>query len=199
MSPHRSALNSAVLAAAVLLLVTTGCSEESTPPKPGPSGDAGSSAPAAVPEEKGSAAPIMLDVTADKTHAVQPGDEIRIELNQAPILLWIYTPHWAPIKYEGEWVDFPRYTDECYKDPKWGMNPDKAYDCGKPRGWIKKVGWKGGEEKWPNAYQAVRNFRITNQEMGAMVGRVDLDGKSVDEVVAAWMEKNRDHWMAWTQ
>ena len=89
---------------------------------------------------------------------------------QAPILLWIYTPHWAPIKYEGEWVDFPRYTDECYKDPKWGMNPDKAYDCGKPRGWIKKVGWKGGEEKWPNAYQAVRNFRITNQEMGAMVG-----------------------------
>ena len=27
---------------------------------------------------------------------------------KAPILLWIYTPHWAPIKYEGEWVDFPR-------------------------------------------------------------------------------------------
>ena len=81
MSPHRFALNSAVLAAAVLLLVTTGCSEESTPPKPGPSGGAGSSAPAAVPEEKGSAAPITLDVIADKTHAVQPGDEIRIELN----------------------------------------------------------------------------------------------------------------------
>ena len=118
---------------------------------------------------------------------------------KAAILLWIYTPHWAPIKYEGEWVDFPRYTDECYKDPKWGMNPDKAYDCGKPRGWIKKVGWKGGEEKWPNAYRAVRNFAISNQEMGEMVGRVDLDGKSVDEVVAAWMEKNKDGWMAWTQ
>ena len=94
---------------------------------------------------------------------------------------------------------FPRYTDECYKDPKWGMNPDKAYDCGKPRGWIKKVGWKGGEEKWPNAYQAVRNFQITNQEMGEMVGRVDLEGKSVDEVVAAWMAENKDNWMAWTK
>ena len=116
-----------------------------------------------------------------------------------PILLWIYTPHWAPIKYEGEWVDFPRYTDECYKDPTWGMNPDKAYDCGKPRGWIKKVGWKGGQEKWPNAYQAVRNFQITNQEMGEMVGRVDLEGKSVDEVVAAWMAENKDRWMAWTK
>ena len=118
---------------------------------------------------------------------------------EAPILLWIYTPHWAPIKYEGEWVDFPRYTDECYKDPSWGMNPDKAYDCGKPRGWIKKVGWKDGEAKWPNAYQAVRNFQITNQEMGEMVGQVDLDGMSVDEVVAAWMESNRDRWMEWTQ
>ena len=74
---------------------------------------------------------------------------------KAPILLWIYTPHWAPIKYEGEWVDFPRYTDECYKDPKWGTNPDKAFDCGKPRGWIKKVGWKDGESKWPKAYEAI--------------------------------------------
>ena len=26
---------------------------------------------------------------------------------QAPILLWIYAPHWAPAKYEGEWVEFP--------------------------------------------------------------------------------------------
>jgi len=118
---------------------------------------------------------------------------------QAPILLWIYTPHWAPIKYEGEWVDFPRYTDECYSDPAWGINPDKAYDCGKPRGWIKKVGWKGGEEKWPNAYRAIRNFTLTNQEMGLMVGEVDLAGKSVDDVVAAWMAANTDRWTAWTQ
>ena len=29
-----------------------------------------------------------------------------------PILLWVYTPHWAPIKYEGEWVEFPSYSDE---------------------------------------------------------------------------------------
>ncbi|MCH8000572.1 MAG: ABC transporter substrate-binding protein, partial [Proteobacteria bacterium] len=62
---------------------------------------------------------------------------------KAPILAWVYTPHWAPIKFEGEWVDFPRYTPECYNDPSWGLNKDMAYDCGKPRGWIKKVGWKG--------------------------------------------------------
>jgi glycine betaine/proline transport system substrate-binding protein len=45
---------------------------------------------------------------------------------QAPILLWIYTPHWATAKYQGEWVEFPKYTPECYSDPSWGVNPDMA-------------------------------------------------------------------------
>ncbi|HSR55186.1 MAG TPA: ABC transporter substrate-binding protein, partial [Alphaproteobacteria bacterium] len=110
---------------------------------------------------------------------------------KAPVLAWVYTPHWAPIKFRGEWVDFPRYTDECYNDPKWGMNPDMAYDCGKPRGWIKKVGWKGGEKKWPCAYRAIRNFKVTNQEIGEMIGEVDLEGKDVDQVVEAWISGNK--------
>ena len=118
---------------------------------------------------------------------------------KAPVLAWVYTPHWAPIKYKGEWVNFPRYTEECYNDPKWGTNPDMAFDCGKPRGWIKKVGWKAGEQKWPCAYRAVRNFKITNQEMGEMVGAVDLDGREVDEVVAQWIKDNEGTWKPWTQ
>jgi glycine betaine/proline transport system substrate-binding protein len=118
---------------------------------------------------------------------------------QAPILAWIYTPHWAPIKFKGEWVNFPKYTDECYDDPAWGMNTDMAYDCGKPRGWIKKVGWKGGEETWPCAYQAVRNFEIDNQTMGEMIGRVDLEGQEVDAVVEDWINANQDTWKKWTE
>jgi glycine betaine/proline transport system substrate-binding protein len=117
----------------------------------------------------------------------------------APVLAWIYTPHWAPIKFQGEWVDFPRYEDACYEDPSWGINPDLAYDCGKPRGWIKKVGWAGGEAKWPCAYEAVRNFRIDNQSMGEMIGEVDLEGRDLEEVVEEWMENNAETWAAWTQ
>ena len=101
---------------------------------------------------------------------------------KAPILAWVYTPHWAPIKFRGEWVSFPKYADACYSDPKWGMNPNMAYDCGKPRGWIKAVGWADGEKKWPCAYKAIQNFQITNQDMGEMVGLVDLEGKKVDAV-----------------
>ncbi len=116
---------------------------------------------------------------------------------KAPILLWVYAPHWAVSKYKGEWVEFPIYTDACYNDPKWGSNPNMKYDCGKPFGWIKKVGWKDGEKKWPGAYKAVRNFKVDNAEMGSMIGRIDLDGEKLDAVVADWMNKNKSRWQAW--
>ena len=32
---------------------------------------------------------------------------------KAPIMLWVYAPHWAPSKYDGEFVEFPPYTTEC--------------------------------------------------------------------------------------
>ncbi len=117
---------------------------------------------------------------------------------KAPFLGWIYTPHWAPIKFKGEWVQFPEYTDACYNDPKWGINPNQKYDCGKPYGWIKKVGWKGGEKKWPCAYEAVRKFRIDNQTMGEMIGKVDLEGKSVNDVVEDWFKTHESTWKPWT-
>jgi glycine betaine/proline transport system substrate-binding protein len=116
---------------------------------------------------------------------------------KAPILLWIYAPHWAVAKYDGEWVEFPEYADACYDEPAWGMNKDMAYDCGKPFGWIKKVGWKAGENKWPGAYKAVRNFHIENAAMSQMIVEVDLEGKSVDETVTKWMGDNKSTWQSW--
>jgi len=116
---------------------------------------------------------------------------------KAPILLWVYTPHWAPAKYEGEWVEFPAYTAECYNDPAWGSNPDMAYDCGKPRGPIWKVAWSGVKDQWPGAHEAIQAFTLNNDEMSQMIVEVDLDGKKLDDVVAAWMEANQDRWKAW--
>lgn len=118
---------------------------------------------------------------------------------QAPILLWVYAPHWAPAKYEGDWIEFPEYTDECYTDPSWGINPDMAYDCGKPFGDIWKVTWAGVQDKWPSAYAAIDAFTISNDDMGAMITEVDLDGKTVDQAVADWMAANETTWRAWIQ
>ena len=85
MPSRRSALNCAVLAAAIGLGVMAGCSEESAPTE---SAGAGEPAPAAVEEQaaeeqkdSGAASPIAIGVTADKTHALQPSDEIRIEVS----------------------------------------------------------------------------------------------------------------------
>lgn len=118
---------------------------------------------------------------------------------RAPILLWVYAPHWAPIKYDGEWVEFPPYSVECYTDPAVGVNPEATHDCGKPTGDIMKVGWAGLEGKWPGAAQAITAFQITNDEMGAMVGKVDVDGMSVEDVVDEWMTANEAVWTTWIQ
>ncbi len=116
---------------------------------------------------------------------------------QAPILLWIYAPHWSQVKYQGEWVEFPEYTPECYSDPAWGSNPDMAYDCGKPYGEIWKVGWAGVKDKWPGAYNAIKAFTLDNAEMGAMIADVDLNGKTVEAVTADWMAANEARWKGW--
>ena len=118
---------------------------------------------------------------------------------KAPIMLWIYSPHWAPAKFKGEWVEFAPYTADCYTKPEWGENTTAAHDCGKPTGPIWKVGWAGIKEKWPGAYNAIKAATLTSDEMNAMVAAVDLDGKKVEDVVADWMAKNTDRWQKWIQ
>lgn len=116
---------------------------------------------------------------------------------QDPIVLWVYVPHWAPAKYDGEFVEFPPYSAECYSDPSVGVNPDMAYDCGKPRGPIWKAAWAGLQDKWPGAYDIISAYNINNDEMSAMVGKADLDGVEIETVVSDWMSANKDRWSGW--
>ena len=118
---------------------------------------------------------------------------------KAPIMLWIYSPHWAPAKYKGEWVQFPEYTPECYNDPKWGTNPDAKYDCGKPHGEIWKYSWSGMKDKWPVAYKVAKAFTIDTDELNKMSGEIDLDGKTPEDVAAAWIAANEAKWKAWAE
>ena len=118
---------------------------------------------------------------------------------QAPIMVWVYSPHWAPAKYEGEWVEFPEHTPECYTDPKWGENPDMAYDCGKPHGEIWKYAWAGMKDKWPVAYKVAKNYTIDAAELNKLSGEVDLEGKTIEDVAAAWVDANEAKWKAWAE
>jgi glycine betaine/proline transport system substrate-binding protein len=118
---------------------------------------------------------------------------------KAPIMLWIYSPHWAPAKYEGEWLQFPEHTPECYTDPKWGSNPDKAYDCGKPHGDIWKYSWAGMKDKWPVAYKVAKAFTVDAEQLNLMSGKVDLEGKAIEDVAGEWIAANEATWKAWAQ
>ena len=42
---------------------------------------------------------------------------------KAPIMLWIYSPHWAPAKYKGEWVEFPEHTHGVLHRSEMGLEP----------------------------------------------------------------------------
>jgi glycine betaine/proline transport system substrate-binding protein len=116
---------------------------------------------------------------------------------KAPILMWVYAPHWAPVKFEGSWIEFPKYEPACYTDPAWGSNPDATHDCGKPRGPIWKVAWSGVKDKWPGAHKAIGAFQLDNDEMGAMISKVDLEGAKLEDVVAEWMTANEARWSGW--
>ncbi|MGE0118383.1 MAG: ABC transporter substrate-binding protein [Dongiaceae bacterium] len=114
-----------------------------------------------------------------------------------PIMLWIYSPHWAPAKYEGEWVEFPEYTPECYTDPAWGLNPDMAYDCGKPHGEIWKYANKEMKNTWPVAYNVAKNYTMDAKELGLLGAQVDLEGKTIEEVAEGWITANESKWRGW--
>lgn len=150
-------------------------------------------------EERVSALGLPFEVVHAGTDAALFAELESAYQRQAPVMLWIYAPHWAVAKYEGEWVEFPEYTKECYEDPAWGSNPDEAYDCGKPFGAIWKAAWAGVKDKWPGAHKAIQAFTVDNAEMGQMITDVDLNGKSVQEVADAWMAANEARWSAWIQ
>ena len=113
-------------------------------------------------------------------------------------MLWVYSPHWAPAKYEGEWVEFPAYTKECYADPAWGSQSRHApTTAASPPATSGRSPGRGMKDKWPVAYKVAKAYPIDNDELGAMIGEVDLDGKTIEDVVADWMAANEATWKAW--
>ncbi len=80
MPPGRSRLASAILAGAAVLAAVAGCGEGESTPEPADA-SAGSATEVLASEASGGSAPITLQAKADKTHAVQPGDEIRITVS----------------------------------------------------------------------------------------------------------------------
>lgn len=142
-----------------------------------------------------------LELDFDMKHAATDS-----ELNDAlakavaaeePIVLWVYAPHWTSARFEGEWIAFPPFAPECYTDPSWGVNAALTHDCAKPRGPIWKAGSPAFADRERKAADIVRQFHITNDEMSTLDAAVELDGRTVDAVVADWLKDNEQRWTGW--
>ena len=116
---------------------------------------------------------------------------------KAPLMVWVYSPHWINARFEGEWVQFPKYEPGCYTDPKWGINPDKTHDCGKPSGEIWKYGSVEMAKKWPLAHRILRRFQIDGAELERLVAAVDLEGRPLPEMAARWLADHEAEWRGW--
>jgi len=119
--------------------------------------------------------------------------------NQEPIVLFNWTPNFIEAMYDGKFIEFPTFADECRTDPEWGMNPETTHDCGNPKdGYLKLGVWEGFPAKWPNAYAAVQNMNFTNLDIAQLAMYVDIDGMEPEDAAALWLAENCARWTGWS-
>lgn len=113
---------------------------------------------------------------------------------QSPLLITFWQPHWAMAAYDVEFVELPEGNEQCFEDASWGVNPNATHDCDFAPTRIFKATWAGFEDKWPAAYEILSEFQLSVEVQQPLMGKVDVDGVAVEEVVAKWMADNEDQW-----
>ena len=117
---------------------------------------------------------------------------------RAPIVLFNWTPNFIEAVYDGKFIEFPEYGDDCKDDPSWGPNKDKTHDCGNPPdGYLKKAAWDGMESKWPGAYRILEKISFTNPQIAKMAALVDIDELEPEEAADVWLDENERVWESW--
>ncbi|MBT3139471.1 ABC transporter substrate-binding protein [Ruegeria litorea] len=113
---------------------------------------------------------------------------------KSPLLITFWQPHWAMSAYDVKFVDLPAGEEACFNDPAWGPNPNAINDCDFSPTRIFKAGWVGMQDKWPAAYEILSNYALSVEAQQPMMGEIDVDGGSVEDVVAKWMADNEGSW-----
>ena len=109
-----------------------------------------------------------------------------------PLLLFSWRPHWTHAKYDLVKLVLPEYTDECFDDE---------------RGWVEPCDWPDElpfnfgnptlKDRHLDIHLFIRNFKMTNEELTAMVFEVDVNGCEIEEAVCEWLAANEAVWRTW--
>ncbi|MEL6767112.1 MAG: ABC transporter substrate-binding protein [Pseudomonadota bacterium] len=113
---------------------------------------------------------------------------------KSPLLIVFWQPHWAMSAFDVQFVDLPAGEAACYEDASWGPNPNAVNDCDFIPTRVFKTAWSGFAEKWPAAYEILTNYTMSTEAQQPLMGEVDVDGKAVEDAVAAWMAANESAW-----
>ncbi len=121
--------------------------------------------------------------------------EIRASTEKkSPLLVVFWQPHWAMSAFDLQFVDLPVGEDACFDDPAWGPNPNAVNDCDFAPSRIFKAAWPGMKETWPAAHEILTQYTLTTEHQQPLMGKIDVDGMKIEEVVANWLAENEDTW-----
>ena len=80
------------------------------------------------------------------------------------------------------------------------IRPNQAADLyPRANGYLKKVGSKELEEKWPKAAAILKKINLTNAQIAAAASLVDVDGMTPEDAAKKWIETNQDTVKSWVQ
>jgi glycine betaine/proline transport system substrate-binding protein len=109
-----------------------------------------------------------------------------------PLLMYLWTPHSVHAKHPLTEVKLPDYSEDCYAKAESG-----GIDCDYPPDPLLKIVWGELDTEAPDAYTFLKNFTLSNEDQIAMLGAVEVDGKSVAEAAQEWVDANEATWQAW--
>jgi glycine betaine/proline transport system substrate-binding protein len=111
---------------------------------------------------------------------------------QEPILLYLWTPHWAHAVYDLVPVALPPYTEACYEKIATG-----GVDCDYPADRLYKIFWTGFKNYAPRAYEFLKHFNYTTQDQIALMAMVQIDKKTTEEAARTWIGQHESTWKSW--
>ncbi len=130
-----------------------------------------------VPIYAGSEGAALAEVDA----AFQRGD---------PVITYLWEPHWAHAKYDLVRIEMPEWTTDCYPD-------GESFDCGYPSDPVAKLIWPGLQEEFPEAYEFLSNFEMTNAQQNEIVLNLTENDLPVRAAAQEWVDANESVWRAW--
>ncbi|MEO6653029.1 MAG: glycine betaine ABC transporter substrate-binding protein [Ilumatobacteraceae bacterium] len=114
-----------------------------------------------------------------------------------PILFYLWTPHSAHNTYDLTEVKLPDYSDECYGSTVGDGATGDGVACDYPADDLFKIVTKDLATTSPAVNSFIEKMNYSTDDQIEMLAAVEVDGKSMDEAAAAWIEAHPDTWKAW--